>query len=304
MNIKDLNVFMTVAKEGNLSKASKLLYMTPQGISKIIKNIEGECECGLFVRTGNGMELSECGKSFARYAESAEKQYQEMRKELLHIRQKERGVVDLLSAYGILRLVTPECIIDFKNKYPDIDFYYRECPDKQAERWFQAGEGNIAFSLADCDEKLYDILEMESFPMKLLVNERHPLSRKKSVTIEDIKGEPLYIESQEFKIHDRIVNKCHEAGFEPEIVFETSGFSLCHKMVKENKGISVTVDFISDDMKREEDGMVLIPFSDGDYEWKMCMLTRKGEIPGEGVELFQKHVAEWLMLIRAGVIKR
>ena len=124
------------------------------------------------------------------------------------------------------------------------------------------------------------------------------------MTIEDLKGEPLYIESREFKIHDTIVNRCRAVGFEPNIVFETSGFSLCHKMVKDNKGISVTVDFISDDMRREGDGMMLIPFSDGAYEWKMCMLTRKGETPGNGVELFQKHVTEWLNLIKAGVITR
>lgn len=57
------------------------------------------------------MELSECGKYFYKYARKMEQEYQEMRQELLHIKQKEKGVVDLLSAYGILRLVTPECSI-------------------------------------------------------------------------------------------------------------------------------------------------------------------------------------------------
>ena len=52
MNIKDLNVFVTVAEEQNLTKASRLLYMTPQGVSKIIKNLESENDCELFVRTG------------------------------------------------------------------------------------------------------------------------------------------------------------------------------------------------------------------------------------------------------------
>lgn len=307
MNIRDLSVFKTVAEERNLTKASKLLYMTPQGISKVIKNLESECDCELFLRTGNGMELSECGKRFWNYAKNVENEYYNMRNEILRIKQKEHGVVDLLSAYGILRLVTPECIADFKRKYPEVEFHYRECPDKQVERWFQAREGNVAFTLADCDETLYDIYELESFPVKLLVNENHPLSKRESVTIEDLREEPIYIESDQFKIHDKIVNKCKSAGFEPHIVFKTSGFSLCHKMVKDNKGISVTVDFISDDMRREGDGIVLIPFSDGvgeEYIWKMCMLTRKGETPGNGVELFQKHVKEWLDLIRKGVIKR
>ncbi len=304
MNIRDFNVFIVVAEAKNLTKASKLLYMTPQGVSKVIKNIETECDCELFLRTGSGMELSECGKRFYDYAQTSQKEYHNMRKEILHIKQKEHGVVDLLSAYGILRLVTPECIWDFKKKYPDVEFRYRECPDKQAERWFQSGEGNVVFSLAPCDEELYDVLILESFPIKLIVNEKHPLSHRKSVTIQDLENEPLYIESREFKIHDKIVDKCREAGFEPKIMFESSGFSLCHKMVKENRGISVSVDFISDDMRREDDGMVLIPFSDEVFEWKICMLTRKGETIGNGVDLFQKHVKYWMDMIRAGVIRR
>lgn len=302
MNIRDLNVFITVAEAKNLTKASRLLYMTPQGVSKVIKNLESESDCELFLRTGNGMELSECGKYFFEYAKETKSEYDEMRHELLRIKQKERGVVDLLSAFGILRFVTPECVLEFKEKYPEIEFHYRECPDKQVERWFQSGEGNVAFSLAPCDEELYDIFELASFSIRLLVNRKHPLSRKNSVTIEDLRDEPLFIESKEFKIHDMIVNRCRKAGFEPNIIFETSGFSLCHKMVRDNKGISVTVDFISDDMGRGD--LMLIPFADGDYEWTICMLTRKGEVIGNGVDIFQKHVKQQMDKIIRGIVTR
>ena len=78
--------------------------------------------------------------------------------------------------------------------------------------------------------------------------------------------------------------------------------SLCHKMVKANKGISVTVDFVFDDMK--EKGMKLIPFSDGVYEWKICMITRKGDSPSEAVETFKQHVMRWMKKIREGSIIR
>ena len=130
------------------------------------------------------MKLSECGKHFLVYAEKMLQEYHDMRNEILHIKQKERGVVDLLPAYGILRLVTPECIEEFRRKYPEIEFYYRECPDKQVERWFAAREGNVAFSLGECDEELYDVLELEIFPIKLLVNEKHSLSRSAAAGIE------------------------------------------------------------------------------------------------------------------------
>ena len=53
-----------------------------------------------------------------------------------------------------------------------------------------------------------------------------------------------------------------------------------------------------------EDGMKLIPFSDGRYEWKACMITRRDEEENEGVQCFRKHVQEWLQKIRSGEITR
>lgn len=293
MNIRDLTIFRIVEREKSISKASRYLYMTPQGVSKIIKNLENEFNCELFSRSSNGRELTESGQCFSEYAKKIEAEYLDLKKELLRIQQRIHGSVDLLSAYGILRHLRPECIIEFQKNYPDIQFHFREYPDRQVERYFQNGDGNIAFSVGNFDENLYHVTELKSFPIKLLVNCAHPLSSKETVTIADLKNQPLYIESSEFNIHHLITDRCREAGFEPDIAFETSGFSLCHKMVKENKGISVTVDFIFDDMK--EDGLIMIPFSDGIYEWKMCMLTRKDEYVGNAVEIFQRHVQNWLL---------
>lgn len=62
MDIKDLKVFQTIAKEESIAKASRILYMTPQGISKIVKNLEAEMGCRLFIRNKAGMQLTESGK--------------------------------------------------------------------------------------------------------------------------------------------------------------------------------------------------------------------------------------------------
>ena len=302
MDIHDLKIFLTIAQEGSVSKASKILYMTPQGTSKVLKNLEIEMGCQLFIRDKSGMKLTESGEKFREYELKDVDDYYQVKKDILHIEQRQKKVVDLLSAYGILRLLTPDCLVAFREKYPDIEFHYREYPDLPVEQLFAGNEGNVAFSIGDFDEHLYQVVPLETFPIRLLVNEKHPLAQKESVTIEDLQGEPMFIESSQFHIYHLIVEKCEKAGFEPDIIFQTSGFSLCHKMVKENKGISVAVDFIYDDMR--EDGMKLIPFSDGIYEWKACMLTRRDEEENEGVQCFRKHVQEWLQKIRSGEITR
>ena len=302
MDIHDLKIFLTIAQECSISKASKLLYMTPQGISKVLKNLETEMGCQLFIREKSGMQLTESGERFQEYALKDVDDYYQVKKDILHIEQRQKKVVDLLSAYGILRLLTPDCIVAFQKKYPDIEFHYREYPDIPVEDLFAANEGNVAFSIGEFDEHLYHVVPLEICRICLLANEKHPLSAKESVTIKDLIGEPLYIESSQFQIYHLITAKCEEAGFDPNIVFQTSGFSLCHKMVKENKGLSVVVDFVFDDM--QEDGLKMIPFSDGNYEWKACMITRRDTDENEGVQCFRKHVQEWLQKIHSGEITR
>ena len=295
MTIKDLENFRTVCEERSITKAARLLYITPQGLSKSIKNLESEWHTRLLNRTTQEITLTETGEYLYQHLPEFLDSYYNIYTNVQKIQQTQNREIDLLSAYGILRLVSPECITDFRTKHPEITLRYREYPDKQVERLFREKEGNVAFTIGPSepdDFTEFHAIKLESFPIKLLVNRSHPLSQKQYVEITDLKNEPLYLESSDFYIHHLIVEKCKLAGFTPNIIFETSGFSLCHKMVRKNKGISVVVDFVFDDMG--DDSMTLIPFCDGNYEWTTYMLTRKEKDISPDILLFRKHVVKWM----------
>lgn len=295
MTIKDLENFRTVCEERSITKAARLLYITPQGLSKSIKNLESEWHTQLLNRTTQGITLTETGEYLYQHLPEFLDSYYNIYTNVQKIQQTQNREIDLLSAYGILRLVSPECITDFRTRHPEITLRYREYPDKQVERLFREKEGNVAFTIGPSEPDNFHefhAIKLESFPIKLLVNRSHPLSQKQYVEITDLKNEPLYLESSDFYIHHLIMEKCKSAGFTPNIVFETSGFSLCHKMVRKNKGISVVVDFVFDDMG--DDSMTLIPFCDGNYEWTTYMLTRKEKDISPDILLFQKHVVKWM----------
>lgn len=232
MTIKDMENFRTVCREQSITKAARLLYITPQGLSKSIKNLESELNTQLLNRSSFGITLTETGQYLYDHISELLDSYYNIYNGIQKIQQTKNREIDLLSAYGILRLVTPECITDFRRKHPEITVHYREYPDKQVERLFLQKEGNVAFTIGPSDSAEFHSDLLESFPVKLLVNRQNPLSSKASVTIEDLRNQPLYLESSEFYIHHLIVKRCMDAGFTPDIVFETSGFSLCHKMVK------------------------------------------------------------------------
>lgn len=299
MTIQELEYFKIICREKSITKAARQLYITPQGLSKTLKNLESELQTTLLNRNTSGVTLTETGQYLCDHLDTLLTDYYALRHGIREITQRQNHEIDLLSAYGILRLVTPDCITAFREKYPHISVHYREYPDKQVERLFAAQEGNVAFTIGPADFSPWIATPLEQFEVCLLVNRSHPLSKKTSVTIQDLKDEPIYLESSEFQIHHMFMEKCRLAGFTPHIVFETSGFSLCHKMVRANKGVSLSLGFMFDDMSGD-DTMVLIPFSDGSYPWETYMLTREKPAPDSDLKLFRDHILEWMNEIKSG----
>lgn len=302
MDIKELGYYKIVCEQKSITKAAHYLYMTQQGLSKIIKNLENELNTTLLVRTKSGIELTKTGEYlYSKVPELLEK-YESLCNEIICIEQSQNHEIELLSSYGIIRLVTPECLDDFRMKYPQIKLICHEYPDREVERRWAQGQGNVAFLVGNNIVKFPKAKQMEKFEIKLLVNKSHPLAKKKTVRMEELKNERFYLESTEFNIHRLIVEKCREAGFEPNIAFETSGFSLCHKMVRQNKGISVTVDFIFDDMTGEN--LVMVPFEGEPLYWITNMMIREGNVINTDVELFGKHVLKWQENIQKNIYLR
>lgn len=302
MDIRELEYFKVVCDLKSITKAAHSLYMSQQGLSKVIRNLEKELGTALLVRKASGIDLTRTGAYLYSNLPSFLREYEDICSNINFIERSENHEIELLSAYGIIRLVTPECLEAFGKKYPNIRLICHEYPDREAERRWEQGQGNVAFLVGNNDVSFPGAVQMERFPVRLLVNRRHPLAKKEKVSFADLKGERFYLENTEFNIHRLITERCAAAGFEPDIVFGTSGFSLCHKMVQQNKGISVTVDFIFDDMTGSD--LVMIPFGGEELYWSTWMMTRTDKIPNEDVQLFGGHVMKWMEDIRTGVFAR
>lgn len=136
---------------------------------------------------------------------------------------------------------------------------------------------------------------LATFPISMIVHKDHPMAKRDCVYLEDLMENDLYLESDSFKIHHIIKDACNKRGFQPDIVFQTSGFSLCRSVVSRGSGISVVVDDIYHEMQAPN--VVKIPFHpDEDLHWDVCMITRSGEVVNESVQIFQKFVKKRLLL--------
>lgn len=105
MDIRDLEAFKIVCEQKSITKAAHYLYMSQQGLSKTIKNIESELNTTLLIRKASGIELTRTGAYLYGKLPGLLETYEGILNEILCIEQSQNHEIELISSYGILRLV-------------------------------------------------------------------------------------------------------------------------------------------------------------------------------------------------------
>lgn len=291
MDMKNLRWFQEVCRCGSITKAASNLYITPQGLSKGIKSLESELEASLLERTPNGVSLTPYGECLMRYGESMLAQYQELSAELKRMKQQERGLIRIGSAYGVFRIMGADFVLHFESENPGMSLDYAEYPDCYVEQEVLKGNCDAGFAIGPVREDGLEITPLFSSQVSLLVYEEHPLAERESVQFADLRDEPLILESHLFKIHDLVKENCLRAGFEANVIYCTSGFSLCHKLTAQRRGISVIVNRISADMSAE--GMKILPIENS-FLWQVNLVCREKEKNLRHIRKWKQYTEKFL----------
>lgn len=82
MKLEHIKLFMQVVESGSINQAAKQGYITQQGLSQALKQIEAELGITLFHRSHKGMQLTPEGEKFYRYSQRSMQAYNDFLSEL------------------------------------------------------------------------------------------------------------------------------------------------------------------------------------------------------------------------------
>lgn len=288
MDIKTLKYFLQICKDGSFSKAAKNLYISQQGLSKAISNLEKEINVELFHRNTTGNELTKYGEYLKNKGTTIVYQFDILTEGIKQMVMEDNDYLKIGLSYGVLNALPSIIIEEFNKLYPNIMLSLKEYTDFDCEEAVLNGEIDLGFAIHYFNNNKFDYNFVKSEKLYALVNKKHHLCNKKEIDFKDLKNEKIILNSNKSKIHHNYIIKCLENKFDPIIYTQTDEMILIHDLAKRNEGIGISIDFAHTKTCK----INYIPFKDKSFTWDIYMITKKNGKDNKNIQLFKKFILD------------
>jgi DNA-binding transcriptional LysR family regulator len=289
MNIEALQHFNKVYQMNSINSAAKELFITPQGLSKTIKQLELELEAELFDRGPRGMAATEAGELL--YARSQHIVYlmEDLKKEI-SILSGRKGTLNAVVTYSSTAVLPIEILYEFSRSYPDIQVKITELPDDSMMNQMFQEDVDIALvtdyeDIENCEHELIKLGEAVA-----VVSKNHHLADKQMVSIEDLKKEPLVVKSVAKGKEHAFVDKCLDKGFTPNVVHEFGSILSAHRLCELNGFVAISVDFV--EAAFQESNLKIIKLKEK-IPQNIYLVSRKRGIQSKAIMLFKSYIKDY-----------
>lgn len=195
INLNLYKVFYDVSKYGSFSKAAEFTYTTQSAISKSIKKLEEKIGTELFYRKNNGIELTSKGRELLYYVEKAYGNILTAERVMIETENLEKGKLSIGIPSYIASFFFFDNIIDFHNKYPNIEITLMSGSTKQLLELIDKHELDFIIDTAPIKTNNSDleIVKLSTVQYSFICNKKDSGKYKNIRSIKDLEATPLIL---------------------------------------------------------------------------------------------------------------
>ena len=248
MELRVLNYFLTVAREGGLTGASEVLHVTQPTMSRQIQELEEELGQKLFIRTTRSMVLTPEGMLLRKRAEEILEMAERTKSEFSAMGSTVAGDVLIGSGETFALKQLTDLMAQIREEYPGIHFQiYSGNAEEVAER-LEKGLLDFGVFVEPADISRYNSIRLPVMDTwGLILRKDHPLAQKERITREDLGDVPLIMSRQEMAAQKAGNDYLDWFGGSYELLNVVAGYNLMYNgalMVRSGLGCAVGLDRI------------------------------------------------------------
>lgn len=188
-----LQVFHTVAKRLNFTRAAEELFITQPAVTRHIKEIETHFKAKLFERNGSKIKLTAAGNTLLQYTEQIFALYRNLEFDMNAFTRRHSGTLRIGASTTVAQYVLPPVLAAFHKKFTDIKVSLSINNTEQIETALQKGQ--IDLGIIEGEGKSHS-LRYEAFlkdELVLLAGSLHPIARTGFIKLKELLKIPLLL---------------------------------------------------------------------------------------------------------------
>jgi len=241
MELRHLRYFVAAAEQENISRAALKLHVSQPGVSRQIHDLEEELGFPLFERSAKALKLTNAGRTFLDEARAVLRRADEAVNNARAVATGAGGEIHVGYAPSLTIQILPRALRAFQSKFPSARVSLYDLSTEEMLAGLRAEKVHVALMVRPPRKMLRGLQfqELARYPICAALPPKHPLANSRTVSIEQLKNEPLITYCRRdypeyYGLLDGLFGK-----YKPRIAEEHDGVTSIIAAVESGRGIAL-----------------------------------------------------------------
>lgn len=239
MSIREMQYFLAVAQEGNITTAAQRLNIAQPPLSRQMKQLEESLGTRLFIRGHRRIQLTEAGCLLRNRAEQLLKLMDNTEKEIKAIETGTHGTLSIGTASSSGTTILPKVARIFHTHYPNLNFELWEGESIRIIELLNGGLIEIGLVRFSFDTDTYESIQLPKEPLVAAIHQNRldPSEMQQDcILLSQLADKPLMIHR---KYEAMITAHCQQANFNPQFLCKSDDIMPILAWADADVGIAV-----------------------------------------------------------------
>jgi len=239
MDLRQLEIVRAIAETGSFTAAGARLNVSQSAISRQILLLEDEFHERLFVRLGRRLQITPVGEAMLQLSNRV---FDDIHDTIAAISDRQKtltGEIRLVGGMTVCLYVFPPLLKEFKKNHPHVDVKVATGGVQRLLRRVRTRRADLALLTLPINDPAVITVPVLREELLLVMPAGHPLSKKDSVPVEALVGQPFIVFEAGSNTRRTIDEFFVREQIKPNVVTETENVEIIKSMVASGLGISI-----------------------------------------------------------------
>ncbi|HET9391042.1 MAG TPA: LysR substrate-binding domain-containing protein [Steroidobacteraceae bacterium] len=261
IKLKDLRYLVAVADSRHFGRAAQACFVSQPTLSAQLKKLEDYLGVQLIERQPGNVTLTEAGEQIV----SRARRILEASDEVVTLAKAHRDPLSGRLRLALLPTIGPYLLPrvsqPIRKALPRIELRLYEFQTAQMLEKLAAGDIDVGILALPVELDGLEARELYAETFMVAVPDQHPLARKASVRVEDLKGETLLLLEDGHCLRDQALEVCNRIGLHEKQDFRATSLETLRQMVATGAGVTLLPELAVSGAYGNARGVAIRPFT-------------------------------------------